>query len=83
MPYVRYNTNCLECGKPLTGIKSKYCCVECQTKAHRAKQLAYAKAKLDEGRRDWANQHGKRLSALKTVDEFAEYVYNNFNRRNK
>lgn len=78
MAYQRANTNCALCGKPLPPFKKKYCSNECLIKAHRSETIEYIKERNAEKRIEWAYHHGKRLAALKTVDEIADYVYNNF-----
>lgn len=78
----RQNTNCARCGKPLPPYKKKYCSDECLVKAHRAETTEYIRRQNAEKRLTWAYQHGKRLSALRTIDEIADYVYNNFSQYN-
>lgn len=83
---------CSECGREFTetkvrrGYPRKYCSKACYRAANRKQCLKRRRLEIDNERREWAYKEARYLNHIAYevgVDELADYVYNNYNKRSQ
>lgn len=80
---------CPICGKQFecNDLRRRYCSAECARRAKYNWNSAWNKENREDKHKDWAYREAEKLAHLlvdqDAMDELANYIYNNYNKRSK